>query len=557
MTAQDPTNQLTDTAKQSGGVTPTADNPRVNPPLPQEEKQEAFVSPAVEPLELKSPAILESNMPPEDILKKASEPKPFTNQDVPPPPPLMTTPPPPVGAFSAAQPGPTVPEQRKSRGVAPKILLFILGIVILVTVVALGIKLAPSLKIGPAGTTTITWWGLWEDSAQVQPLIDEYQSQHPNVKINYVNQAKEDYRERLTNALVQGKGPDIFRFHNSWTPMFRSDLDSVPASVMSPAEYSKTFYPVVISDLTADGGFKGIPLDFDTLALFINQDIFDTYGKTVPTNWDDLRQTAIDLTIKDKDTGIKQAGIAIGRTENVDNWQEILSLMMMENGVKMGRPTGDRAANALDFFTLFSKTDGVWDETLPPSTIAFANGKVAMIIAPSWRIHEIKQINPNLKFKVYEVPQLPKEHPDDPSVAYATYWVEGVSRKSPVKDAAWDFLKFLSTSQSLQKLYTEESKIRLFGELYPRTDMANLLSQDPIVGAFIRQAPFAQSWYLNSRTFDGPTGINSQISKYFEDAINGVNKGSDSKSSMDTVANGVLQVLSQYGLAQAPTPTPK
>jgi multiple sugar transport system substrate-binding protein len=361
------------------------------------------------------------------------------------------------------------------------------------------------------------------------------------------------------SALAQGKGPDIFRFHNSWVPMLKNELDSVPASVMTPAEYSKTFYPVIISDLTADGGFKGIPLDFDDLALFVNQDIFDTYGKTVPTNWDDLRQTAIDLTIKDPDSGeIKQAGIAIGRTENVDHWQEILALMMMENGVKMGKPTGDRAANALDFFTLFSKTDGVWDETLPPSTVAFANGKVAMIFAPSWRIHEIMQLNPNLKFKVYEVPQLPKEHPDDPSVAYATYWVEGVSKKSAVKDAAWDFLKFLSTKESLQKLYAEESKVRLFGEPYPRTDMAELLSSDPYVGSFIRQAPYAQSWYLDSRTFDGATGINSQISKYFEDAVNGVIKGStDSKTAMDTVANGVLQVLSQYGLAQAPTPAAK
>ncbi|PIZ46260.1 hypothetical protein COY30_00480, partial [Candidatus Woesebacteria bacterium CG_4_10_14_0_2_um_filter_44_9] len=71
----------------------------------------------------------------------------------------------------------------------------------------------------------ITWWGLWEDEPTVAPLITEYQLKNPKVTIKYVKQSQQDYRERLTNALAKGTGPDIFTFHNSWVPMFKNDLN--------------------------------------------------------------------------------------------------------------------------------------------------------------------------------------------------------------------------------------------------------------------------------------------------------------------------------------------
>ena len=492
---------------------------------------------------LNSPA---PTMPPRQILESPPPPMQAAPSITPPPPPTT-----PVDSNSSVGEAPSNPMR--------KILPIIGAVVALLVIVVLGIKFLPSL-IKKAGVTqtTITWWGLWENDSVVKSLIDEYQHENPKIKVNYVHQSKEDYRERLTNSLAQGKGPDIFRFHNSWVAMFKNDLDPVPPKVMTQADFSQSYYPVILSDLATSQGILGLPIDFDNIALFINDEIFTTYGKSAPVTWDELRQTAIDLTIKDQNSVIKQAGVALGRTENVDHWPEILALMMMQNGVKMSTLTPpDRVTNALSFFTLFSKTDGVWDNTLPPSTVAFANGKVAMYFGPSWRAHDILTLNPKLKFKVFPVPQLPKDRPDAPSVSYATYWVEGVSKNSQVKAESWDFLKFVSSKDSLQKLYQNESKQRLFGEIYPRVEMANLIASDPIAGAFVRQARDAQSWYLQSLTWDGATGINTQINKYFEDAINGVIKGADAISSVPTLTNGVLQVLSQYGLAKAPVVSPK
>src|SRR5258705_5553776 len=106
----------------------------------------------------------------------------------------------------------------------PKNLVFVLiGILVLLIVIAL---IAKIFLPGISGSrqATITWWSLEEDLDAVTPLINEYQAQNPNVKINFFSQSQQDYRERLVNAIAKGQGPDIFQFHNSWIPMFASNL---------------------------------------------------------------------------------------------------------------------------------------------------------------------------------------------------------------------------------------------------------------------------------------------------------------------------------------------
>jgi len=429
-----------------------------------------------------------------------------------------------------------------------KKLLTVIGALLVVVVLGFLVKTLffKNTNIGSGGE--IVWWGLWEDDATIATLISSYQAKNPNVKIKYVKQSKEDYRERLTNALVKGTGPDIFRYHNTWVPMFRAELDKIPSSVYSVADFANTFYPVAVADLTNGTSLVGIPLEYDGLTLFINEDIFEQSGKSIPTTWNDVRQTSRELTIKDERGSITQSGIALGRTENVDHWPEILGLMMLQNGVDLTHPIGKLAEDALEFYTIFSSVDGVWDATLPSSTVAFAGGKVAMYLGPSWRAFEIRLQNPNLRFKTVLVPQLPKTSANEPDVNYASYWAEGVSVKSKNKVESWKFLKYLSEKENLQSFYQTASKVRMFGEPYPRVDMETLLSDHPIIGSTVKGAKTAQTWFLQSRTWDGPTGINSQINKYFEDAVNAVNSGKEVAKSLEPVASGVIQVLSQYGI---------
>lgn len=429
--------------------------------------------------------------------------------------------------------------------------LLLIAVIFLIVFLAIRFLLPRFKKIVPNQEVILDYWGLWETKEIIEPLIIQFQQEHPEIKINYSRQYHKDYRERLQSALARGEGPDIFRFHNTWLPMLKNELAPVPADVFSAADFQSTFYPVASQDLRLGNNHYGVPLMFDCLSLLVNTEIFRAAGKQPPITWDELRTIAAELTVYDFGGQIKTAGAALGETSNVDHWSDILGLMMLQNGVDLARPEfcqpGGEAevcpgADALIFYTLFSTTDRVWDKTLPPSTYSFATGQTAMIIVPSWRIFNIKEINPQLQFEVLPAPQLTNEQ-----IAWATYWVEGVSQKSKNQTAAWEFLKFLSQKETSEKFYSQVSQTRLFGEIPARTDMAALYQNHHFVSPFLKQAGKARSWYLASRTWDN--GLNDKMIKYFEDAVNAVLAGKSAKEALQTASQGVSQILNQYQIS--------
>lgn len=391
--------------------------------------------------------------------------------------------------------------------------------------------------------STITYWGLWEDSQILKEVIADFESKNPSIKIDYRKQSHRDYRERLQQAILSGNGPDIFRYHVTWTSMLGADLAPMPANVMSVAQYKEIFYPTAYNNLQVGGQIVGIPLMYDGLALFYNKEMLKTANIEVPKTWAELRTAANKLTVPanpSERSNLVRAGLAIGNAGNVDHFSDILALLIIQNGGNPAEATSQYVKDAITFYTNFVKQDKVWSDRLANSTTAFAKGDVAMIFAPSWRIHDIKAINPQLDFAVARVPQLNSESP----VSWATFWAEGVSNKSKNKEAAWAFLKYLSTPEVLRKFYNSASQYRAFGEIYPRIDMTSELQNSDTVAAYVEDAPLAKTWSMASFTHDN--GINDQIIKYYEDAVNAVLSGADVNKALETTKTGISTVISKY-----------
>jgi multiple sugar transport system substrate-binding protein len=386
--------------------------------------------------------------------------------------------------------------------------------------------------------TTLTYWGLWETSAAFEQVLADFETANPTIDVNYVQQRHPDYRERLQTAIASQNGPDVFRFHASWTPMLKEELATMPSSVMSVSEYKSTFYPVAAEQLQLNGQVVGIPLMYDGLALYYNKEIFEKAGLQPPRTWAELKTQAAQLTVRSS-TGIERAGVAMGNASNVEHFSDIIGLLMLQNGADLTDPASKEGQEALQFYTNFVKVDKVWSDELPSSTTAFARGEVAMMFAPSWRAHEILALNPNLQFGITSMPSLGAD-----KVAWASYWAEGVNSKSANKDAAWKLLDYLSSKEVMQKLYSDQAEIRTFGEPYSRVDLADTVATDPYVSTYLKDAPNASSWYLNSYTHDN--GINDLLIKYYADAVNAVLGSKTPADAMETVGQGTTQVLRQY-----------
>jgi len=388
------------------------------------------------------------------------------------------------------------------------ILFAVLGVLII------GVYFLARYFFGGFGTTTIEYWGLWEPESVYTTVIADYQKLHPNVTINYKKKSQLQYRDTLSSALKSSAPPDIFRFHNTWLPMLKNYLSPVPNSAYTAAAFKATFYPVAQKDLYSAGSYYGIPLEIDTLALYVNENIFTQAGLTYPTSFpQEFLDTARKLTVRNGDR-IERAGAAMGNAGNVTHWEDILSLLLLQSEVDLINPTGSLAEEAFSYYIGFQTLDQVWDETQDEAKLAFAKGNLAMYFGYSWDYFDIKAINPALS------------------------------------------LKFISSKEELSKLYTAEAKYRGFGEPYGRVDMASMLATDPTVSVFVNQAQTAQSSYLSSLTWDGSGGINTRIKNYFADTINSSKNQGNQKQALETLIYGINQVLSGYGLV-APLPAPK
>lgn len=446
---------------------------------------------------------------------------------------------------------PVMPPPTPLKGGVHSKRLFFVGVIIAVFVLAFVIIKAFASKTAESKEVTITYWGLWENDATFRALTADFEAKNPKIKVQYIKQSPKQYRERLQSAINRGEGPDGFRFHNTWVAMLRNQLALVPPTIMTPAEFTSAFFPVFASDLVAGQSIFGLPLMIDGLGLYINEDLFATAGVTPPTTWTDVINIVPKLTVKNGSTLVTSA-IALGTASNVEHFSDIVALMFMQNGASLTKLSGKEAEETLVFYKKFSDPNDplyTWSDGIDMSVSAFAAGRVAMILAPSWRAHDVKAINPNLRFKIVPVPQLPGN-----SVAWASYWVEGVSSKSKYQMQTWEFVKYLTSVEGATRLYTEGSKTRLFGEPFSRIELANTIAEDSFTGAYVKQATFARSFPLASRTYDN--GINDKLIKYLEDAVNSMATNAPSKV-LETASLGFRQVLSTYGLITAAAPTPK
>lgn len=425
-----------------------------------------------------------------------------------------------------------------------KYLIIALAVIFFVVIFIFFIRFLNGLKNGGSKKITLTYWGLWEEKSVFDPLIKAYQKKNPNIAINYNRMDPHDYREKLIERSKNGQGPDIFRYHNTWVPTLKEVLASLPHAVMSNAEFERTFYPVAQKDLKIDDFFYGLPLEIDGLVLAYNDDMLKASGFTVPPkNWEEVVNYATSISLKDGSGKIITSGIALGTASNIEHFADIFGFMLLQNGGDLTKVSADEGVDVLQAYRKFAELpNNIWDETMPNSTTAFIGGKVAMIIIPSWEISLIKLVNPELKIKTAILPIIPGGN----KVSLANYWVEGVSKMSKNQIEAWKFIKFLTEKENMTSLYKEETKFRLFGEPYSRVDLAPTLVQNEYIGAVIEQAPIMKSLPIVNRTYDN--GLNDEIVKYIEDAINSTINGVSYQEALNTAQKGIDQVREKYTL---------
>lgn len=394
---------------------------------------------------------------------------------------------------------------------------------------------------------SLNYWTVFNDTGELNRLAAEYQRIRPYVRVNIRQVRYEELEDLFVNALADDVGPDILSVPAKDLPRFAPRLSEMPRSVNVSNIYVKGKYfketvveteqnalpslnaiksnyiSTVIEDVLVDGAAYGLPLAVDTMAVYYNTDLLDKAGiATPPTSWEEFLEAVKKSTKFAPNGSIAQSGVALGTGRNIHNSADLLSLLIMQNGV----PLIDRGAvvfangleggvqnhptfQALQFYTDFARENKEvysWNTLQDDALSAFTSGRSVFYFGYAFDINRIRANAPQMNVATIPMFQL---NPGSPANV-ADYWVETVVKKSTHKNEAWDFIRFISQPGNIEA-YTQTT-----GQPSPLRTHIQLQQENPILAPFSAQILNARSWYRGENSVAAKEALEELIEAFLE-----------------------------------------
>lgn len=312
------------------------------------------------------------------------------------------------------------------------------------------IKYDPSVAINDGKDITVELWE-WGSDELFQEVIDGYQAIHPNVTIKLVNNPWEDYWTKLPLALDGANGPAIFNVHNS----YHENLINYLAPLEIPLEDLEADFTGVEAHVI-DGKVYYIDYGMMTGAVYYNKEMWEAAGLTdadIPKTWDELREVAKKLTIKDGDRLI-QAGLNFNDDFH-QNYLLGLNYQLGENlfleDKRTPNVTSDAMKQVMQMLVDMYEVDGVGSKDFgEKGSDSFGQGQSAMVIQWGHYYNTLNTTWTDIDFGVFEIPTF-----DGNPYAYNRYNGEstfGINKNASAEQqaVAQDFVKYFLANDEAQ-----------------------------------------------------------------------------------------------------------
>ena len=361
------------------------------------------------------------------------------------------------------------------------------------------------------------WYHISANQAKVLiSLLNDYQTQHPNIKIETQSVPFQDMQKQLSIGAAAGQLPDLSlcdTVNNSSLAAMGAALD-ITDEVKAWGQIDQ-FYSGPKSSTMYNGKYYGLPYYSNCLGIMYNKDLFDKAGVPYPTNdwtWDDF----ISKIHKTKSASAYGLTMCLFKSEEgVFNelpffWQAGADWNKLNSaeGIKGLQTIADLYKGGYMSKDLISMTQADMCASL------FSTGKSAMMVAGSWLTVNVQKSNPKLNYGVVPFPKSNGANTPSPIGGGNIILLSKANR-----DASWDLMKWLASEENIQK-YCENA-----GYLPPREDSANSTStwrNDPKLSVYLQSLSYARA--------RGPHPQWPQISSDIQFAVQDVISGSKTAS---------------------------
>ena len=333
------------------------------------------------------------------------------------------------------------------------------------------------------------WTGYPELVPWYKACGDAYAKANPGFSLNVLSTTLREHEQKLAAAMPTGTGPDLFDVG------LILSINFIEAGLIkpNPADIDKQFKSgayakVSLDQFTVDGKTYGLPILFSSPALFWNKAYFREAGlDKAPETFVEVMDYAKKLVKIDGSGKMTRSGISLrlsGQGSGIgEKWRFILEpaggslITQTPSGKWHQNYDNDAGRGVTKFYVDAVQVNHVDDPKILHDADAFVAGSTAMLMREAWVIGEIQQKAPNLEFDVAPIPRWTTGGPRRTLVGQDGLYVSGKS-KNP--QAAYDFMKFLTTPDSTV-LLTQKS-----GWVGARTDVdwSPLLKQIPQYAGF-------------------------------------------------------------------------
>lgn len=425
--------------------------------------------------------------------------------------------------------------------------IYLFTILSVLVTVGFGCKGLTAEQKAAVKPVNLNYWTTNNDLGQLQKFVADYRKMRPYVNIN-IRQIRDDELEsQLTNALADDVAPDIISVNVRDLRNYLPRLAEMPsevsvAKIYVTGQYVKetvvetekismptaggvknAFISTVYNDAVIGGKIYGLPLAVDTMAIYYNKDLLDRAEiPEQPKTWNEF-MTAVKAATRFNEKGdIVQSGVAMGTAKNIPYSFDILSLLMMQSGVKMAYGASVNFANgvsdagpnhpaltALRFYTDFAqptKEVYTWNEKMGSALGEFAHGKAVFYLGFASDWPKIQNQAPQLNIEVMPMLQLNEKN----SVNVANYGVEAVVKKTKHPDEAWEFVTFMTKPENIKK-YAEATH-----RPSPLRNQINEQKENPTLAPFAGQILNAENWYRGRNNAAAVGAFNNLITTYLQ-----------------------------------------
>ncbi len=329
---------------------------------------------------------------------------------------------------------------------------------------------ATTATTGGTGTgekVTLTFWNGFTgpDRPAVEEITNKFNAANPDTQVQMDIRPWDSLLTTLPSSLETGTGPDLIGLSFGNLPKYAQSgylMDLTPhikaGTDLDPANWP----PALVDLLKYEGKFYAAPMNYATLMMYYNKDMFKAAGldpDKPPADWNSWIDALKKLSKPDQG----QYGMAIGEYQTIPNWP----IFIWANGGDVIRDGKSALTDPKTVEALKTWSELVKESKISPTGLTgaeadklFQTQKAAMAITGPWMTAGFTEAGIN-----YDVAPIPTGPGGAVTLADTVVMMVNKSTKSP--DAAVKFVQHWNSKESQLYFATQT------GFPPARTDLAN------------------------------------------------------------------------------------